>query len=208
MKNIFKSSFFLALFSCVVISCVSDSDDTDIPALKTPVYKETFANSNFSNWTKFSSVGAQVWTLDTRFGYDPSNSDIETSCAKISGYSGGNNENVDWLISPAIDLSNLSKAYLSFYSAYNFSGPTIEVYMSNNYPGEGDPQAAGVNWTKIEGVTLPPDDNYLWAKSGDLDVSSFTGVGNTAVHVAFKYTSTSSAGSTWEIDEVRIKKPE
>lgn len=204
MKNIFKFSFLAALISGAFVSCVSDSEDTDIPALKTPAFKETFANSNFSRWTKFSAVGPQGWTLDTQFGYDPNNSNLETSCAKMSGYSGSNIENVDWLISPAIDLSNLSKANLTFYNAYKFDGPAIEVYMSNNYSGSGDPQAEGVTWTKIEGATLSTG-NYSWVNSGNLDVSAFTGSGNTAVYLAFKYTSTTSAASTWEIDEIRIK---
>lgn len=202
MKKILKFSFLVTLFSSVFVGCVSDSD-TDIPALKIPPFKETFA-SNFSNWTKFSAVGAQVWTLDTQFGYDPNNNNLETSCAKMSGYAGSNNENVDWLISPAIDLSKISKASLSFYNAYKFDGPVIEVYVSNNYSGSGDPQAVGVTWTKIEGAILSAG-NYAWTNSGDLDISNFTGANNATVYVAFKYTSTTSAGSTWEIDEVKIE---
>ena len=45
--------------------------------------------------------------------------------------------------------------------------------------------------------------NYVWTNSGNIDISSFTG---TNVRLAFKYTSTSSASTTWEIDNIKILK--
>lgn len=197
MKNIFKILFFISLFSSVLTSCVSD-EDTDIPNIDpVPFFKETFAGDNFSNWVAFSKTGAQVWTFD-KFGNG------DASCAKMSGFSGGsNNANVDWFISPVQDLSSLTAAKLSFDNAYKFTGAPIEVYLSNNYTGTGDPEAAGVTWKKINGALLSLG-NYVYKNSGNLDISDFTGAANTSVYIAFKYTSTASDGSTWEIDNVKI----
>ena len=49
-------------------------------------------------WTGYTVTGDQVWEWDT-YGVPP-------GCAKMNGYSGGAVANEDWLISPAIDLSN------------------------------------------------------------------------------------------------------
>ena len=197
MKNIYKILFFTSLFSSVLTSCVSD-EDTDIPRVDpAPFFKETFAGDNFSNWIAFSKTGAQVWTFDSKFG-NPA------ECVKISGFAAGsNNANIDWLISPVQDLSSLSTAKLSFDSAYKFTGAPIEVYVSNNYSGTGDPEATGITWKKINGALLS-EGNFVYKNSGDLDISDFTGATNTSVYIAFKYTSTASDGSTWEIDNVKI----
>ena len=115
--------------------------------------------------------------------------------------SSANNANIDWLISPAQDFSAISSAKLDFDNAYKFTGAPIEVYVSNNYSGTGDPEVAGVTWTKINGAVLSPGD-YTYVNSDPLDISAFTGTGNAAVYIAFKYTSTSSEASTWELDNI------
>jgi hypothetical protein len=123
--------------------------------------------------------------------------------AKMSGYATTNKANEDWLISPAINLSTLTSASLSFDNAYKFAGNSIEVFISNNYSGTGSPSASGVTWTALTGATLSAG-NYAYANSGSLNLSAFLGTGNSAVRVAFKYTSTTTAASTWEIDNVKI----
>ncbi len=156
-----------------------------------PILNETFT-SGIGTWSAFSVVGAEVWTYSSTFG-NPG------GMMKMSGYNVTNKANEDWLISPSLDLSSNSTATLSFDNAYKFTGNAIQVYVSNNYTA-GNPNAA--TWTALN-PTLSTG-NYVYANSGPLDISSFTGAGNNNVHVAFKYTSTTSAASTWEIDNVKI----
>ena len=40
--------------------------------------------------------------------------------------------------------------------------------------------------------------------SGNLSLNSFAGAGNSTVYVAFKYTSSTTAASTWEVDNVKV----
>lgn len=163
----------------------------------TPLLNETFSSSTTfdSKWIKFSVLGAQEWTYSATFG-NPG------GMAKMSGYAGTNNANEDWLISPKQDLSSITNgAILNFDNAYKFTGDPIVVLISNNYAGTGNPNAA--TWTVLSGAVLSTG-NYNYANSGNLDISSFTGTGNDNVYVAFKYTSSTSAGSTWEIDNVKI----
>ncbi len=160
----------------------------------TPLLNESFT-SGIGSWVAFSVVGAEVWAYSATFG-NPG------AMAKMSGFATTNKANEDWLISPKQDLSILtSTAKLSFDNAYKFTGNPIEVLISNDYIGSGSPAAA--TWTPITGAVLSAG-NYVYANSGQLSIGTFTGAGNENVYVAFKYTSTTAAASTWEIDNVKI----
>ncbi len=173
----------------------SENDIKLTGARFTPLLNEGFT-SGIGTWTTFSVTGAQAWVYSSTFG-NPG------GMMKMSGFATVNNLNEDWLISPVQDLSALTTATLAFDNAYKFTGNPIEVKVSNNYSGTGSPLAAGVTWTTLTGATLSAG-NYVYANSGALSLASFIGAGNSAVYVAFKYTSTATAGSTWEIDNVKI----
>ena len=160
-----------------------------------PLLNETF-DGGIASWTAFSVTGAEVWTHSTTFG-NPG------SMAKMSGFATTSRANEDWLISPVQNLSSLTTATLSFDNAYKFTGDPIVVLVSRNYSGTGSPYAAGVTWTTLTGATLSSG-NYVWANSGNLSLNSFVGAGNSTVYVAFKYTSSTTAASTWEVDNVKV----
>ncbi len=193
MKNNFlKSIFLLALSTSALTSCVGD-DDYVIPTLNVPLFSEGF-ETNWNDWTKISVTGAQEWRLDTQFG-NPG------SCAVMSGFaSGSNNVNEDWLISPEIDLSSVEGAKLTFQTASRFSGNPLEIKISTDYT-TGNPNAA--TWTNLSATLDTNTAAYVWTNSGDIDISTFVG-GN--VRIAFRYTSTSSASTTWEVDNILILK--
>lgn len=156
-----------------------------------PLFEETFS-SNFPLWTKISVTGAQVWSLDTVFGFPG-------SCAKMSGFSGGNIANEDWLISPSISLAGITTAVLSADTATKFAGNAIEIYVSSNYVS-GAPTTA--TWTQLTGTLSPSTGSYVWTATGGMNINSFAG--STNFRVAFKYTSTTAAAATWEVDNVKI----
>lgn len=159
----------------------------------TPFFEETFT-ANWNNWTKVSLVGNQAWSLSTTFG-------SPAPCALMSGFASGNNANEDWLISPAIDLTGSNNAGLTFQTASRFAGNQLQIYVSSNYSGSGDPSAA--TWTEVFGTLDTNINSFVWTSSGLIDISSVAG--NT-VYIGFKYTSTTSASSTWEVDNVRVYK--
>lgn len=163
-----------------------------------PILKEEFT-SGIGNWTQYSVTGAEVWTYSSTYG-NPG------GMMKMSGYNGGNKANEDWLISPALNLSSLSTANLSFDNANKYAGPTLQVFISNNYSGTGNPNAA--TWTDLSSfATFSPiniSGSYTYLNSGGININGFTGAGNNNVYVAFKYTSTTSAAATWEVDNVKI----
>lgn len=192
MKNSLLKSIFLLSTTIALTSCVGD-DDYEIPTLNVPLFSEDF-ETNWNDWAKINVTGAQVWRLDTQFG-NPRN------CAVISGFSGGsNNVNEDWLISPEINLSNVNSAILKFETASRFAGNLLEIKISSNYTS-GDPNAA--TWSNLNGTLDTNTASFIWTPSGNINISAFTG-GN--VRIAFKYTSTATASTTWEVDNILIIK--
>ena len=157
----------------------------------TDIFKDDF-ETGLGKWNAVSVKGDQVWTLDATHG-NPG------ACAKMSGFAGSSNENEDWLISPKIDLTTVSTGALYFDNAKNYTGNDLEVYISKDYSGSGSPSSA--TWTKLTFVKSAGSWNYV--SSGKIDLSGYNGYN---VYISFKYTSTASDSSTWEIDNVKVTK--
>jgi hypothetical protein len=156
-----------------------------------PLFADGFNSLNA--WTVYDVLGAQGWEIDTYS--DP--------IAKISGYDNGSTyANEDWLITPAVDLTSATAPFLTFRNLKRYSGPDLEIFMSTNYSGSGDPYAAGVTWTPLS-ATLDTNTGSWnsWTDSGSIDLSAANG-GN--VYVAFKFSCPSSGSATWELDNVLI----
>jgi hypothetical protein len=150
---------------------------------------ENFNDTTMGAWIQKSVTGDQMWVVDTIHGIGG------TPCVKASGYSGGvSNSNEDWLISPAMDFDHYSSEALTFQTARSYSGPDLQVLVSSDYDGAGDPNS--FTWTPLTATFSAG--SWTWTHSGIIDVSGFNG---TAVHVAFKYVS-DTASATWEVDEI------
>ena len=96
-----------------------------------------------------------------------------------------------------MDLSGSTEANLTFDNAYNFGGPALELLISTDYPGTGDPN--GSTW-----VTLPATwsgGGFTWVNSGIVDLSAYL---TNNVRIAFKYTGGDDDGRTWELDNIII----
>jgi Family of unknown function (DUF5689) len=176
-------------FQFIVKSYTDINLDNPVRLQFQTIYQENF-NSNFPQWTRVNVLGSQVWTSATFSG---------NSYANINGFqSGANNPNEDWLISPIINIPNLSKVYFIFKNQRKFAGNNIEVFYSTNYTS-GNPNTA--NWTSVP-ATLDLDiNNYVWTTSS----ANFTNLINSNIRIAFKYTSTNTASSNWQIDDVQFR---
>lgn len=120
----------------------------------------------------------------------------------INGYANGAEPaSDDWLVSPAIDLTNLVDSALHFQTAANFSGPDLEVYISTDYDGSSLPNDVSFTWTQITDVTLSTSD-YILTDSGLVDLSAYDGQ---VVYIAFRYVSNGSSagdGKIYQISQV------
>ncbi|HUC83433.1 MAG TPA: choice-of-anchor J domain-containing protein, partial [Flavisolibacter sp.] len=135
-----------------------------------------------------STVGAEVW-LCTTFGRSGNG-------VQINGFNSGNQNNDDWLVSPAVDLSATSFPILSFYSRSRFAGDVLRVYVTSTFTGD----VSTTTWTELNG-RFPTADSDVWTLSDNIDLSAFKSAN---VRIAFRYTSSTSAASRWTLDDISI----
>ncbi|WP_317898485.1 DUF5689 domain-containing protein [Aurantibacillus circumpalustris] len=150
---------------------------------------------NSGGWASYSVTNNSVnWIIGT--------SSLTTSpFAKISGYVSGNSNSENWLISPAVDISTSKDVVLSFKSAAKYSGTLLEVLISINYTS-GDPTTA--IWTSLSPnyALSPTSSDYLWVPSGYVSLS---GHKSTNTRIAFKYKSTTSGATSYQLDDIVVK---
>ncbi|MDP4277195.1 MAG: DUF5689 domain-containing protein [Bacteroidota bacterium] len=159
-------------------------------------YTEAF-NNTLGLFTTYDALGAQSWAKSSYSG---------DYFAKMTGWANSlNNANEDWLISPAISLKGITSATIKFDHAVYFkttSTPSTEntLWISKNYTS-GDPSKA--SWTKL---TIPnyqtANFSYNFVSSGDISIPS--GFMGSNVKIAFKYLSTTSTTSTWELKNLAV----
>ncbi|MBK7667760.1 MAG: choice-of-anchor J domain-containing protein [Sphingobacteriaceae bacterium] len=155
-----------------------------------PLISKSFNDNSITSkgWLNYNVSGSVNWTVDTynsqTYGY-------------ISNFISSANQACEtWLISPPFDLTSAPAPYLTFQSAFNYTGPTLEVYVLSNY-NSGNPNAA------IAGILTPAlsGGSWNWVPSGNVSLTSYIGPNK---RIAFKYSGTSSNGSTWEVDDIAV----
>ena len=153
--------------------------------------EELFDDSTLGVFTEYSEVGDNQKWIPADFG--------DRFFAQMNGFDGSVMENVDWLISPGIDMSLYTDEVLTFENATNFSGPDLELLISVDYTGEGYPSVA--TWTDISSAATWSTGDYEYVPSGDVDLSSYEGT----AYFAFKYTSSPELqGRIFQIDDIKV----
>lgn len=154
-----------------------------------------------NGFTEYNVTGAQVWDC-TPFGRDssaPAGTAAFGHAVQINGYANGvNNLNSDWLISPRFDLSATDYPLLSFWSRNAFAGSPLQLKVSTNYSGSGDPSLA--TWTDLNGK-FPSQGSDVWTQSSNINLSAFK---QSTVYFAFVYSSTTDDGSRWTLDDISL----
>ncbi len=156
------------------------------------INSENFNSGNFGAWASMTVAGDTSWIIDMTHGVGG------TPCAKSSGYYGGASHITEmWLFSPAMNFNQYSGESLNFQTAKNYTGPALEVLVSNDFNGTGNPN--NFTWTPLT-ATLSAG-GWAWTPSGNIDISAIMG---SNVYVAFKFTSTDTESATWEVDDIVI----
>lgn len=180
MKNFTR----MMTLTIVCLLCASFSSNA------ATILSETFETS-LGNFTTQSLKGDQGWSWNT------------SKYAKMTGYvSGVNNENDDWLISPPMDFSDVTKANLVFEHAHKYAAnPVAELTLmvSDSYTG------GTIDTTKWVAIAFTHSDQTSWTfvNTGNLSLDAYKG--KEAVRFAFRYKSSSTAGATWEIKNVVVE---
>jgi hypothetical protein len=145
-----------------------------------------------SGFTAYSVTGDQKWSC-SGFGRNGTNG------IDMNGFAGGVQENVDWLISPPLNVSTLALPILDFWSRGEFSGATLQLFISTDYNGTGNPN--DFTWTELNGSF--PGLTNTWKLTDGINLSAYKTF--SGFYLAFKYVSSASVGaSRWTIDDIRI----
>ncbi|MEO6315859.1 MAG: choice-of-anchor J domain-containing protein [Chitinophagaceae bacterium] len=155
-----------------------------------------------NGFTQYSVNGSAVWDC-TAFGRDPAapaGTAPFPNGVQINGYDNalGNLVNEDWLVSPALDLTGTVYPLLSFYSRTRFNGAPLQLKVSTDYSGTGDPNLA--TWTDLNGkFAAQTSDTWTW--SSNINLAAFK---QPRVYIAFVYTSTTDDGARWTLDDIAV----
>ena len=171
--------------------------DPDGGSIGDGILSETLlTQASFNKFTTYSVSGSQVWTFSDTYG------------AVMSGFADNkSNANEDWLISPAMNLSTVTSAVLSFEHARGPAGSInvglaegyYTVWISNDY-NSGNPTTS--TWTQVEGINHGTA-AWGYVSSGNLTIPQANL--KTNARIAFKYLCTDAASATWEIKNILVK---
>lgn len=170
---------------------VSDADQT-VPGGDW-IYSNSF-NAGIGDFTiedkTIDPAMEYVWSHDPKYGM------------KASGHLGGSDDGTDyatesWLVSPVIDLTSESTAYLTFEHATNFfDNPQEEATVWAK-------EESASKWEQVTGVTYPSSQGWDFVDAGDIDISKYA---NKKIQIAFVYKSSTTSAGTWEIRNVVVKR--
>ena len=95
-----------------------------------------------------------------------------------------------------MNLSGVQSATLEFRNAYNYGGPTMQLYVSTDFDNQSS--VGDASWTELSYTQSQGGFAFVTAT---VDLSNFI---SSNVHIAFRYTGSDQDGSTWEVDDIRV----
>jgi len=137
--------------------------------------------AGFEGWAIVEESGVdEVWTVQ------PGN-------VRGNGFFGDQFANVEWLVSPSVDLTAESNLKFQITQELDFAGDAslVKILVSTDYTGD----VLTANWAEI---TLASPATGTMAPSEDYDFSAYDGQ---TINVAFKYTSLADDPATAGVDE-------
>lgn len=170
-------------------------DEIDMTGARCPgiVLSKNFDDESVTSggWSEYKVTGATAWETSSAGG-------ASSPYAVIKNWNGIENiETENWLISPSLDLTQYSAPTFSFDNAKNYTGANLQVKISTNY-SSGNPNLA--TWTDLTAIWS--SGSWAWVNSGEISLAAYL---QSNVHVAFVYFGSATDGSTWEIDNIKIK---
>ena len=164
----------------------------EVGGVKTLPYSESFTSS-LGSFVNETTSGSGAWIIDY-------------STAKATGYDNASTVTTAgtyYLVSPEIDLTNVSKAHVAYeyILRYNKGNENQQFFITANY-GEN---AAATEWTLLKNDHTEGTDwnTFYYA---DMNIpAEFLGK---KIRVAFYYNTNATSGSTWEVRSFKISEGE
>ncbi len=152
------------------------------------LFGDDFEGGGLGAWEVVDLQGSYTWSASSYSG---------DHFAKISGYTsaGGAEDNDDWLISPAIDLTGVSNTHLRFFTAGSDYGYLFKVWVSSNYSGD----VTAADWSELSAAIS--SGGYQWTDSGAISLGAFDGQ---TIHIAFEARFDADHTGAIEVDDVSV----
>ena len=157
---------------------------------------------NFTNVASLSALENKGWTninINGDKAFEPGTFD-GNRYIRVSAYNTEETSMEAWLVSPPIDLNEVSEAQLAFEIMSSYDNATIlSVLITEEFTGN----VLTTNWTPLDTVIpIGPTNQYgkRFVKS-EIDVSCLKG----DIHFAFRYLGAApDKSTTYDIDNIRI----
>lgn len=168
-----------------------------------PFFTEDFQsvtnNVNFAlpGWSNIVEKASKLWKtmVSAGNGYAEFNTTSTTAA-----------QNIAWLVSPKINLTNYKNTVLSFRSAQHdlkvdSALNSLEVYISTNFDGSNVTKATWIKLgAKVASLSTP---TRQFISSGGIDLSVYSG----NINIAFKYTGSGkdkTLNGAFMVDDVKL----
>jgi len=145
-------------------------------------------------WSAYNVLGDQAWQCYSQYGVN------NTPCLEMNGYqSSANWANEDWLFTPRLNLAGYSGSiYVNFFALWKYAGDSLHVMVSHNYVAGYNPDSTVYTWTELSHTGVMNSDTSVFHEF-QVNLTPYKA---TPCFLGWKYTSTASDGSRWNIDSV------
>lgn len=153
-----------------------------------------------NGWTNYIEAGSVGWKA---YSSTSSNASLGRS-ARFKSASSGDESNIGWLITPAINLDDQEGETLRFKTSNSLADSSyLEVLYSLDWDGT-EANVTTATWGVLSAAYVVKDtDSFVpWFNSGSVDLSCATGT----MYIAFKYTGSGQDNfdGVYELDDVSI----
>ena len=151
-------------------------------------------------WTNYMEAGTQAWE-----GYSSTSSNASLGrSARFQSGSSGDESNIGWLITPAINLDAQDGETLRFKTSNSLADSSfMEVFYSPDWDGV-ETNVTSATWAILTDAYVVKDSDSFapWFSSGNVDLSCISGT----IHIAFKYTGSGqdTFDGVYELDEISV----
>ncbi|SFZ89759.1 hypothetical protein SAMN05428642_101545 [Flaviramulus basaltis] len=151
-------------------------------------------------WTNYIEAGVEAWE-----GYSSTSSNASLGrSARFQSASSGDDSNIGWLITPAINLDAQDGETLRFKTSNSLADSSfMEVLYSLDWDGTEE-NILSATWGVLSAAYVVKDtDSFVpWFNSGTVDLSCALGI----MHIAFKYTGSGqdTFDGIYELDEISV----
>ncbi len=153
-----------------------------------------------NGWTNYLEAGSEPWEA---WSSTSSNASLGRS-ARLKSASSGDESNIGWLITPAINLDAQEGETLRFKTSNSLADSSyMEVLYSLDWDGN-EANITSATWGVLSAAYVVKDsDSFVaWFNSGVVDLSCISGT----IYIAFKYTGSGqdTFDGVYELDDISI----